>query len=90
MVLSGGSRIDDDVLLQQTREIMEAGGSGVIYGRNVWQRERSAALVAKGAHGGWHHFWQVAWNPEAKAALEVAHEAYREAFELAVQGLPEA
>ena len=23
---------------------MEAGGSGVIYGRNVWQREWSAAL----------------------------------------------
>ena len=30
-----------------------------------------AALVAKGANGGWHHFWQVAWNPEAKAALEL-------------------
>lgn len=27
---------------------------------------------------------------EAKAALEMAHEAYREAFELAVQDLPEA
>src|SRR6476646_3369313 len=30
-----------------------------------------AALVATGAHGGWHHFWQVAWNPEASAALEL-------------------
>jgi sulfate transport system permease protein len=30
-----------------------------------------AALTAKGAHGGWHHFWQVAWNPESKAALEL-------------------
>jgi sulfate transport system permease protein len=30
-----------------------------------------AALTVKGAHGGWHHFWQVAWNPEAKAALEL-------------------
>jgi sulfate/thiosulfate transport system permease protein len=30
-----------------------------------------AALVAKGAHGGWHHFWQVAWNPESRAALEL-------------------
>ena len=29
-----------------------------------------AALVAKGTQGGWHHFWQVAWNPEARAALE--------------------
>ena len=44
MVLSGGSKIDDDKLLEQTRMIMEAGGSGVIYGRNVWQREWSEAL----------------------------------------------
>ena len=44
VVLSGGSRIDDDQLLGQTRMIMEAGGSGVIYGRNVWQREHSEAI----------------------------------------------
>jgi len=43
VVLSGGSRIDDEHLLEQTRFIMEAGGSGVIYGRNVWQRDHSAA-----------------------------------------------
>jgi class I fructose-bisphosphate aldolase len=44
VVLSGGSRVDDDKLLAQTRHVMEAGGSGVIYGRNVWQREWSEAL----------------------------------------------
>jgi fructose-bisphosphate aldolase, class I len=44
VVLSGGSKIDDDKLLEQTRYIMECGGSGVIYGRNVWQREWSQAL----------------------------------------------
>jgi class I fructose-bisphosphate aldolase len=44
VVLSGGSKIDDDKLLEQTRFIMEAGGSGVIYGRNVWQRPHAAAL----------------------------------------------
>src|ERR671925_12406 len=44
VVLSGGSKVDDDQVLQQTRFIMEAGGSGVIYGRNVWQREWSEAL----------------------------------------------
>jgi len=44
VVLSGGSKIDDDKLLAQTRSIMEAGGSGVIFGRNVWQREWGAAL----------------------------------------------
>jgi sulfate transport system permease protein len=30
-----------------------------------------AALVAEGTQGGWHHFWQVAWNPEARAALKL-------------------
>ena len=44
VVLSGGSKIDDDKLLDQTRYIMEAGGSGVIYGRNVWQRPHNEAL----------------------------------------------
>jgi fructose-bisphosphate aldolase, class I len=44
VVLSGGSKIDDDKLLAQTRSIMEAGGSGVIFGRNVWQREWGAAV----------------------------------------------
>ena len=44
VVLSGGSKIDDDQLLEQTRFIMEAGGSGVIYGRNVWQRAHSDAM----------------------------------------------
>lgn len=44
VVLSGGSRIDDEKVLEQTRFVMQAGGSGVIYGRNVWQREWSEAL----------------------------------------------
>jgi len=44
VVLSGGSRIDDDKLLEQTRSIMQAGGSGVIYGRNVWQRPHAEAI----------------------------------------------
>jgi class I fructose-bisphosphate aldolase len=43
-VLSGGSKVDDEKLLDQTRLIMEAGGSGVIYGRNVWQRGHSEAM----------------------------------------------
>jgi class I fructose-bisphosphate aldolase len=33
------------MVLQNTREVMEAGGSGVIFGRNVWQREWSEALA---------------------------------------------
>ena len=30
-----------------------------------------AAVAAKAGHGGRQHFWQVAWNPESKAALEL-------------------
>ncbi len=33
-----------------------------------------AALVAQGSKGGLHHFWQVAWNPESRAALELTLE----------------
>src|SRR6185295_17736904 len=44
VVLSGGSKVDDATVLGHTREIMEAGGSGVIFGRNVWQREWNDAL----------------------------------------------
>jgi class I fructose-bisphosphate aldolase len=44
VVLSGGSKVDDETVLTHCREIMEAGGSGVIFGRNVWQREWSEAL----------------------------------------------
>ena len=43
MILSGGSKVDDDTLLEHVRMIMEAGGSGVIFGRNVWQREWNQA-----------------------------------------------
>jgi sulfate transport system permease protein len=30
-----------------------------------------AALVAQARAGGWHHFWEVAWNPESRAALKL-------------------
>jgi sulfate transport system permease protein len=30
-----------------------------------------AALAAEGAHGGARHFWEIAWNPESRAALEL-------------------
>jgi class I fructose-bisphosphate aldolase len=44
VVLSGGSKVDDDVVLDHARSVMQAGGSGVIFGRNVWQREWNDAL----------------------------------------------
>jgi len=48
VVLSGGSKTDDETVLSHTKSIMEAGGSGVIFGRNVWQREKSEALEIVG------------------------------------------
>ena len=45
VVLSGGSKTDDETVLGHTREVMAAGGSGVIFGRNVWQREWNEALA---------------------------------------------
>ncbi len=44
VVLSGGSRTDDETVIGHTKSVMQAGGSGVIFGRNVWQREWSEAL----------------------------------------------
>ncbi|HWB69115.1 MAG TPA: hypothetical protein VG518_03990, partial [Solirubrobacterales bacterium] len=44
VVLSGGSRVDDETVLTNVRDVMRAGGSGVIFGRNVWQREWNEAL----------------------------------------------
>ena len=44
VVLSGGSKADDETVLGNTKMVMDAGGSGVIFGRNVWQREKSEAL----------------------------------------------
>ena len=44
VVLSGGSKADDERCSATPGSIMEAGGSGVIFGRNVWQREWTEAL----------------------------------------------
>jgi class I fructose-bisphosphate aldolase len=44
VVLSGGSKTDDDTVITNTRDVMQAGGSGVIFGRNVWQREWNEAV----------------------------------------------
>lgn len=44
VVFSGGERADDDALLTRTRRAMDAGATGVIYGRNMWQREHDESL----------------------------------------------
>ena len=71
VVLSGGSKIDDDKLLEQTRYIMEAGGSGVIYGRNVWQRESVGGARDHRADQGDHALQRPA-DPVARFELTVS------------------
>ena len=44
IVLSGGSKVDDETVIGHVNSVMAGGGSGVIFGRNVWQREWSEAL----------------------------------------------
>ncbi|MGI0054436.1 MAG: class I fructose-bisphosphate aldolase [Thermoplasmata archaeon] len=45
VLVSGGEKIADAELLHKVRTSMEAGATGVIFGRNMWQRPRSDALV---------------------------------------------
>jgi class I fructose-bisphosphate aldolase len=44
VLLSGGSRVGDEDLLRKTRAAMEAGVTGLIFGRNLWQRRHADAL----------------------------------------------
>jgi hypothetical protein len=39
LLVSGGERAGDDAMLDKARQSMEVGATGLIFGRNVWQRE---------------------------------------------------
>ncbi|MDR7485143.1 MAG: fructose-bisphosphate aldolase [Armatimonadota bacterium] len=44
VLFSGGSKIGDEDLLDKARLVMEAGATGLIFGRNMWQRSMPDAL----------------------------------------------
>ncbi|MEU4689898.1 fructose-bisphosphate aldolase [Actinoplanes sp. NPDC023714] len=44
LLVSGGSRSGDDAMLQKAYESMSAGATGLIFGRNVWQRDHDESL----------------------------------------------
>ena len=44
VLVSGGSRAGDEAMLEKARQSMEAGATGLIFGRNVWQREHEESL----------------------------------------------
>ncbi len=44
VLVSGGEKISDPELLAKVRSSMDAGATGIIFGRNMWQRPRGEAL----------------------------------------------
>ena len=44
LLVSGGERAGDEVMLEKARQSMEAGATGLIFGRNIWQREHTESL----------------------------------------------
>ena len=44
LLVSGGEQQDDEAMLDKARRSMEAGATGLIFGRNVWQREHRQSL----------------------------------------------
>ncbi len=44
VLVSGGEKVGDVELLAKVRSSMDAGATGIIFGRNLWQRPKSEAL----------------------------------------------
>lgn len=44
VLVSGGEKVGDGELLEKVRSSMDAGATGIIFGRNLWQRPRAEAL----------------------------------------------
>ncbi|MGW7681588.1 class I fructose-bisphosphate aldolase [Kribbella sp. NPDC054772] len=45
VLVSGGERSGDDAMYRKAEQAMDAGGLGLIFGRNVWQREYDESLA---------------------------------------------
>ena len=44
VLVSGGERAGDEAMLEKARRSMDAGALGLIFGRNVWQRDHAESL----------------------------------------------
>lgn len=44
VLLSGGEKAGDEAMFDKARESLEAGATGLIFGRNVWQRDHDESL----------------------------------------------
>ncbi|MBI4354911.1 MAG: fructose-bisphosphate aldolase [Candidatus Omnitrophica bacterium] len=57
LIISGGSKRDDATLLAEVKTCLDAGATGIIFGRNMWQRPfgeglKMAGQIAKLMQGG--------------------------------------
>jgi DhnA family fructose-bisphosphate aldolase class Ia len=46
VLVRGGGRVDDRTLLERTVAVLDAGASGIVYGRNIIQHETPAGITA--------------------------------------------
>src|SRR5450755_901170 len=44
LLVSGGERAGDQAMLEKARQAMDAGATGLIFGRNIWQRKHDESL----------------------------------------------
>jgi class I fructose-bisphosphate aldolase len=44
VLVSGGEKAGDEAMLDKAAQSMEAGATGLIFGRNIWQREHDESL----------------------------------------------
>ncbi len=47
VVVAGGSKTDEKTLLQNVKEIMRSGATGLAIGRNIWQADKPLELAKK-------------------------------------------
>lgn len=45
LLVSGGEQQGDEAMLEKARRSMDAGATGLIFGRNVWQREHDQSIA---------------------------------------------
>ncbi len=48
VIFSGGEKLQESNVVEKAREGMQAGGTGIIFGRNMWQRPMDEALKLAG------------------------------------------
>jgi fructose-bisphosphate aldolase, class I len=61
VLVSGGEKVGDPELLQKVRRSMDAGATGIIFGRNLWQRPREDALrIAREVHAIFREYAEAA------------------------------